>query len=59
MNLRLRFFIQWSRDKSLWECIECQVYSKTKDQKTLTHKPDCWVAKEMADERDIATKYAG
>jgi hypothetical protein len=43
MELRLRFFIQWSRLKDLWHCAACREFSNIKDysRMTIQHKPDC------------------
>lgn len=43
MNLRLRFFIQYSRVKDLWHCVACRQISNIRDYEKMViiHKPDC------------------
>lgn len=43
MELRLRFFTQWSQAKKLWQCAACRQYSNHKDfdRMTIVHRTDC------------------
>jgi hypothetical protein len=42
-KLKLRFFIQYSRAKSLWQCASCRQFSDSEnyDRMVINHKQNC------------------